>query len=252
VCSVQAIAALNNHFLNAGAMPASWLQDGLLVNDISLRPVAFHIAVNPARRVGNQIGVTHLWMLWRTFWMLLSVPESGVLHVASVSRDKQERVFFRGPYPQPPPGLPPCGRRRPKVRWGLRTMSSIWRLFALIRGFERSGEKMHQHWVKIIQSQGHLEKKMTLQTGWAGWCRDVTQRMAGGGTSSICLWWWGTSQLRLRCSLCCMFSYPLVNAAKKRHKTQHSQDCPVMAGAAALPSPQGVYLKVCLYPHRQT
>lgn len=34
----------------------------------------------------------------------------------------------------------------------------------------------------------------------------------------------------------------------------HSQDCPVrllMVEAAALTSPQGEYLKVCLYPHLQ-
>lgn len=56
VCSVQEIAVLNNPFLNAGARPVSWLQDGLLVNDISLWTVAFYGAVNPVRQVGNQIG----------------------------------------------------------------------------------------------------------------------------------------------------------------------------------------------------
>lgn len=54
--SVQEIAALNNHFLNAGARPVSGLQDGLLVNDIALRPAAFYSAVNPV----NQVGVTLL------------------------------------------------------------------------------------------------------------------------------------------------------------------------------------------------
>ena len=63
VCSVQEIAASNNHFLNAGARPVRWLQDGLLVNDISLCPVAFYSAVNPVRQVGNQIGVMLLRML---------------------------------------------------------------------------------------------------------------------------------------------------------------------------------------------